>query len=66
MHVHLNGLDRELPEGQTLRQMIEGLNLPPERVAVELNGDIVPRATFGERVLQEGDRLEVVQFVGGG
>ena len=66
MRVLLNGLQQDLPEAQTVRQMIEGLGLPPERVAVELNGDIVPRATYGERVLQEGDRLEVVQFVGGG
>ncbi len=66
MLVHLNGLDRELPEGQTLRQLLESLGLPAERVAVELNGDIVPRATFGERTLHQGDRLEVVQFVGGG
>ncbi len=66
MLVCFNGLDRELPQGQTLRQMLESLDLPPERVAVELNGDIVPRATFSERALKEGDRLEVVQFVGGG
>lgn len=66
MRVLLNGLERDLPEAQTLRQMIEGLALPPERVAVELNGDIVPRATYGERVLRDGDRLEMVQFVGGG
>jgi thiamine biosynthesis protein ThiS len=66
MRVLLNGFEREFPEGQTLRQMIDGLALPPERVAVELNGEIVPRATYGETVIREGDRLEVVQFVGGG
>jgi sulfur carrier protein len=66
MRVLLNGLERELPEGQTLRQMIEGLALPPERVAVELNGEIASRAAYGETILREGDRLEVVQFVGGG
>jgi sulfur carrier protein len=66
MRLLLNGLERDLPEGQTLRQMIEGLGLPAERVAVELNGEIVPRAAYGETVLREGDRLEVVQFVGGG
>jgi sulfur carrier protein len=66
MRVFVNGLERELPEAQALRQMIDGLGLPPERVAVELNGAIVPRASYGETVLREGDRLEVVQFVGGG
>ena len=40
--------------------------MKPDRVAVELNRDIVPRDRWGETALYEGDRLEIVQFVGGG
>ena len=66
IRVRLNGLERELPDGQTLADLLASLDLPPGRVAVEHNGDIVPRTKFPETTLSEGDRLEVVQFVGGG
>ena len=66
MRLVLNGLDREVPDSQTLRDLIQSLGLPLERVAVERNGDIVPRRLYGETALADGDRLEVVQFVGGG
>jgi len=66
MKVLLNGLNRDLHDGQTLRELLESLGLSPERVAVERNGEIVPRDRYADSVLAEGDRLEVVQFVGGG
>jgi thiamine biosynthesis protein ThiS len=66
MRVLLNGLNRDFPDGQTLRELLESLGLSPERVAVERNGEIVPRDRYADSVLAEGDRLEVVQFVGGG
>ena len=57
---------KEIPEGLSLSALLERLNLPPDRVAVERNLEIVPRRSWSETMIREGDRLEVVQFVGGG
>jgi sulfur carrier protein len=69
MKLHINGEEREFPSGPgsfTLSALVEQLGMKPDRVAVELNRDIVPRDRWNETVLNEGDRLEVVHFVGGG
>ena len=52
--------------GKTLAGYLADTNYDPKRIAVERNGDIVPRARYGETVLKEGDSVEVVSFVGGG
>lgn len=62
----VNGDERRVPDGCTLRELLEGLELDPDRVAVERNGLIVPRGTYADVALEEGDRLEVVRVVGGG
>jgi sulfur carrier protein len=65
----LNGQSREfdkLPQPASLEQLIDELGLNGDRVAVEHNGEIVPRSGWTETVLNVGDRLEVVHFVGGG
>jgi sulfur carrier protein len=65
----LNGQPRTfttLPQPPSLEHVIAELGLKGDRVAVEHNGEIVPRATWGETILNAGDRLEVVHFVGGG
>jgi thiamine biosynthesis protein ThiS len=64
--VSLNGEPRQVPEGLTLLALLEWLQLPADRVAVERNREIVPRGQWSETKIGEGDRLEVVQFVGGG
>ena len=64
--IHLNGEPQEIPEGLTLAALLERLNLPADRVAVERNLLIVPRDCWRETAVQPGDRLEVVHFVGGG
>jgi thiamine biosynthesis protein ThiS len=64
--VQLNGELREVPEGLTLAALMEWLKLPGDRVAVERNLEIVPRARWNATPLQAGDRLEVVHLVGGG
>jgi len=69
MKLTINGREREFPELQSdsrLQHLVELLDLKADRVAVERNGDIVPRATWAEVRLEDGDKLEVVQFVGGG
>jgi sulfur carrier protein len=65
----LNGQSRTFPElsqSTGLDQLITTLGLQGDRVAVEHNGEIVPRVKWSETVLSAGDRLEVVHFVGGG
>jgi sulfur carrier protein len=64
--VQLNGEPREVPEGLTLAALIEWLKLPHDRVAVERNLEIVPRARWNVTPIQAGDQLEVVHLVGGG
>ena len=66
MTVSVNGVCHTLPDGQTVAQMLVSLDFNPQRVAVERCGEIVPRAQFDAVQLQDGDQLEVVQFVGGG
>lgn len=69
MKLHINGEDRtfnDAPTVFTLAALVERLGMKPDRVAVELNRDIVPRDRWAQTELAEGDRLEVVHFVGGG
>jgi sulfur carrier protein len=69
MKLTINGRARNFPElelDSRLYHLVELLQLKADRVAVERNGDIVPRATWSEVRLEDGDKLEVVQFVGGG
>lgn len=66
MKVALNGEPRELPEGFTVLALIELLGLEAERVAVEVNANVVRKAAHAQTVLAQGDRIEVVTFVGGG
>jgi sulfur carrier protein len=66
MKVQINGESRDFPGSLALSALIEQLGMKADRVAVELNRDIVPRAQWAETQVAEGDRLEIVQFVGGG
>jgi thiamine biosynthesis protein ThiS len=50
----------------SLKAVLETLGLRPDRIAVELNGEIAPRTLWDESTVQNGDRLEIVHFVGGG
>ena len=66
MKVQVNGEAKEVPEGTTVRRLVELLGLADGPVAVEKNGDIVRRAQHVSDVLLEGDVVEIVHFVGGG
>jgi sulfur carrier protein len=69
MTLHINGEPHTVAapsEPFTLAALIESLNMKPDRVAVELNRDIVPRTLWPQTELKDGDRLEIVHFVGGG
>lgn len=64
--IHLNGEARQVDAGLTLTSLLEALELDPRKVAVERNLEIAPRSAYGDIAVAEGDRLEIVQFVGGG
>ena len=66
MRLTVNGETREAPDSATLAELVASLGIDGRRVAVERNREIAPRSLWGEIVLAEGDRLEIVQFVGGG
>jgi sulfur carrier protein len=66
MEVTLNGAKREVPDGLTVRQLLDHVGLVEGPVAVEINRDIVPRAEHTNRIVVAGDAIEVVHFVGGG
>jgi sulfur carrier protein len=66
MRIFVNGNAMELPEGSTLAALLETLRLGSRRLAVEVNLEIVPRSTYAEHRLRDGDRVEVVQAIGGG
>lgn len=62
----VNGKDRKLMAGMTVTDLLNEMGQPAERVAVERNGEIVPKRYFSEVRLEENDVIEVVSFVGGG
>lgn len=62
----INGKTMTFPQIKTVGGLLNELGHDPQRVAVEKNGQIVPRAGFAEEPLDENDVLEIVQFVGGG
>lgn len=64
--MRVNGKETELKSSVTLAEFLAAHNYRAELVAVECNGQIVPRAEFGAAVLKDGDELEIVSFVGGG
>jgi len=66
MKVVLNGREHEVAAGTTVETLARDLGLDARNIAVELNQVIVKKAGYAETVLREGDRLEVVHFVGGG
>lgn len=66
MRIEINGEGREVAEGSSVADLLAALGLNPARVAVERNRAIVPRSTFAAVPLTAGDRVELVEFVGGG
>jgi thiazole synthase len=66
MQVTLNGEARQLDEGLSVRGLLVNLGLDPAKIAVERNLQIVPRSSYDQVALADGDRLEIVHFIGGG
>jgi len=66
MQVQVNGEARQLREGMTVADLVEELGMADRRIAVELNLQIVPRSLHGQQLIQDGDKVEIVQAIGGG
>lgn len=62
----LNGQPRECARDLSVNQLLQQLELAGKRLAIEYNGDILPRSNFDSVLLQQGDQLEIVIAVGGG
>lgn len=66
MELVINGESRQFPSPLTVAELVSALNHAGKRIAVERNGDIVPRGRHAETALADGDRIEIVVAVGGG
>jgi thiamine biosynthesis protein ThiS len=66
MRITINGEDREFSSNLTVASLLDQLGMKPDRVAVELNRDLVQRDRWPATQLANGDKLEIVHFVGGG
>ena len=66
IRIQVNGKERDLSAGLTVRGMLESLELEPGMVVVERNREILTRSRYDEVEVRDGDRLELVHFVGGG
>ncbi len=64
--ISINGVARQLSTITTVATLIEEMGLTGKRIALERNGEIVPRSTFTTQQLSDGDKLEIVVAVGGG
>ena len=66
MKVIVNGDSSDIRDGSTIAELLEGLQISRDRVAVEVGLEIVPKLRYDTHALRPGDRVEIVQFVGGG
>jgi len=65
MHIYLNGEERST-EAENVRALLVELGMEGRMIAIERNLEVVPKSTYAETVLVEGDRIEVVHMIGGG
>ena len=66
MKITINGEIKELESEVNLNRLLELFSLPSQRIAVELNREVVRRKDWGDTLVQDADRIEIVHFVGGG
>ena len=66
MKISVNGEIKELPEGISVRELIERLSLPPRRMAIEVNKQVIRKQDWSELTIRDNDHVEIVHFVGGG
>jgi sulfur carrier protein len=66
MQIYLNGDEKQIPDGLDMAGLIDLLELSGQRIAVEINEELVPRSTFSSHALKDADRIEIIRAVGGG
>ncbi|TAJ29837.1 MAG: sulfur carrier protein ThiS [Nitrospirae bacterium] len=66
MQILVNGESREFKADTTVADLLRELDVKPDRVAVEVNREILDKGAFAQRSLREGDRIEIISFIGGG
>jgi thiamine biosynthesis protein ThiS len=66
MDIILNGTAREIPDQTSAADLLDSLGLAGKRLALEVNREIVPRSRFEQHLIRPGDRVEIVQAIGGG
>lgn len=66
MQIYLNGLEKQIPDSLDMAGLIEMLDLTDQRIAVEVNEELVPRTTFSGHAINDRDRIEIIHAVGGG
>ncbi len=66
MNIYLNGEQREIANGTTLGELLAQLEMTQQRIAVEINLNIIPRSQYAETLLQADDKVELVRAIGGG
>jgi sulfur carrier protein len=66
LKITVNGTESQVEEGAQVADLMDRLGLTGQRVAVEVNAELVPRSTFADHTLHPGDRVEIIHAVGGG
>jgi len=66
MKLHINGETRTFDAPVSVLEVLRAMNLPSQKIAVELNLEIVPKSAYESQMVAEGDRIEIVHFIGGG
>ncbi len=66
MKITINGNEKELEEGISIQGMLEALNNQSKMIVIEKNLEIVPKESFVQTYLKDGDNIEIISFVGGG
>jgi len=66
MQIYVNGEEKQIPDTTDMAKLIELMDLTGQRIAVEVNEELVPRSTFDGHTLREADRIEIIHAVGGG
>jgi len=66
MIIKINGETREVGDGITLEDLITGLEIKRAGTAVDVNREVIPKGSYNKKVLEEGDRVEIIRMVGGG
>ena len=66
MHIQLNGTATDMPDALSARELVERLELGGKRIALEVNGEILPRSGYAQHRFKDGDKVEIVHAIGGG